>query len=258
MGERKEREAAEIKALQRGFDLGLTHVDTAEMYQSEELVGKAIRGRRQEIFLVSKVLPSNATYEGTLRACERSLKRLRCDYLDVYLLHWWGSYPIEETMRAMAKLVEQGKTRFIGVSNLEPEELESARAALPDHPLVCDQVLYHLDARACEHTLLPYCRKNRVALVGYSPFAQDGFPPPKSPKGKVLEQIARRHGVTPRQVALNFLVREEETFTIPKAASVAHVEENAASLNFSLTAEDVQAINRAFPPPRKRVPLGML
>jgi len=243
-----------IDALRAGLDLGMTHVDTAEMYgngRAEELVGEAIAGRRDEVFLVSKVLPSNASYAGTLRACERSLRRLKTDRLDLYMLHWAGSHPIEETMRAMQKLIEQGSIRFAGVSNLDVEELEPAVKA---QRLACNQVLYNLNDRGIERRVLPYCAERRIAVVAYSPFNQSRFPA-KSP---ALQEIARRHGKTPRQVVLNFLTRDPNVFTIPKTSHAERVKENAGAVGWELSGEDVEAIDKAFPAPDHDVPLGML
>ncbi|HWB85211.1 MAG TPA: aldo/keto reductase [Bryobacteraceae bacterium] len=255
----KERRA--IEALRLGLDLGLTHIDTAEMYGSgraEELVAEALTGKPEQVFLVSKVLPSNASYEGTLRACERSLRRLRTSRLDLYLLHWESHYPIAETMRAMEKLVADGMTRFIGVSNLDVPQVEAAMKALKNECLACNQVLYHLGDRGIERKLLPYCVEREIAVVAYSPFGHSGFPALKSARGKVLEEVATRHGATPRQVALQFLTRHANVFTIPKAGNVEHVRENAASLDCQLTKEDYAAIDRAFPAPARDVPLGMI
>ena len=179
-----------VDALRAGLDLGMTHIDTAEMYgngRAEELVAEAIAGRRDEVFLASKVLPSNASYEGTLRACERSLRRLKTDRLDLYMLHWSGSHPIEETMRAMQKLIEQGSIRFAGVSNLDVEELEPAVKA---QQLACNQVLYNLNDRGMERRVLPYCAARRIPVVAYSPFNQSRFPA----KNARVQEIARRHG----------------------------------------------------------------
>ncbi len=237
-----------LEALRLGIELGLSHIDTAEMYTgSEEVVAEAIRGRRNEIFLVSKVLPSNASYKGTLRACDASLKRLKTDYLDVYLLHWWsGSEPIAETMRAMEELVAAGKTRHIGVSNLDLSQLKQAQKALPRSRIVCNQLLYHLRSRGIEHGLVPYCESQDIAVVGYSPFGQGDFPPANSKQGKALEKIASRHGKTPRQVALNFLTRRKSLFTIPKSSRLEHVRENAGATGWKLDDEDLKLIDTAF------------
>jgi diketogulonate reductase-like aldo/keto reductase len=249
-----------LEALRAGIDLGLTHIDTAEMYTgAEEIVAEAIRGRRKEIFLVSKVLPSNASYKGTLRACDASLKRLNTDYLDVYLLHWWsGAHPIAETMRAMEELVGAGKIRHIGVSNLDVDRLQQAQKALAREKIVCNQVLYHLRSRGIEHRLLPYCESQNIAVVGYSPFGQGDFPAANSKQGRALATIAERHGKTSRQVALNFLTRKPGVFTIPKASTVDHVRENAGGGGWNLTAEDLTVIDVAFPPPSKDEPLDMM
>ena len=248
-----------LEALRLGIELGLSHIDTAEMYTgSEEVVAEAIRGRRNEIFLVSKVLPSNASYKGTLRACDASLKRLKTDYLDVYLLHWWsGSEPIAETMRAMEELVAAGKTRHIGVSNLDLSQLKQAQKALPRSRIVCNQLLYHLRSRGIEHGLVPYCESQDIAVVGYSPFGQGDFPPANSKQGKALEKIASRHGKTPRQVALNFLTRRKSLFTIPKSSRPEHVRENAGATGWKLDDEDLKLIDSAFPPPAKDEPLDI-
>lgn len=241
-------------ALRLGIGLGLTHIDTAEMYgegRSEEIVADAIAGvPREQLFLVSKVLPQNATYKGTIGACERSLKRLRVDYLDVYLLHWRGRHPLADTMAAMEQLVDDGKIRALGVSNFDAEDLVEAREALRRHPLVCDQVLYHLRERGVEHRVLPFCRKHGIALVAYSPFGQGDFPAARSTGGKVLEEIAGRHDATPRQVALAFLTRHENMFAIPKAEQADHVRENAGAGDLQLAPEDVAAVDAAFPPGR--------
>jgi diketogulonate reductase-like aldo/keto reductase len=256
-----EAERQSIEALRTGIDLGLTHIDTAEMYGSgraEELTGKAIAGRRDELFLVSKVLPSNASYEGTLRACERSLTRLGTDRLDLYLLHWESSYPIGETMRAMERLIDDGQIRFAGVSNFDVAELMAAQAAMRHHKLASNQVLYHLKERGIERKLMPYCQAQGIAVVGYTPFGKTNFPRPDSQGGRVLESIAKRHGRTVRQVILNFLTRLDGVFTIPKAGNIEHTQENAGGAGWTLSHEDVAAIDHAFPAPAKDVPLAML
>src|SRR5438094_9286236 len=193
-----------LEALRTGIELGMTHIDTAELYTgAEEVIAEAIRGIRSKIFLVSKVLPSNASYKGTLRACDASLKRLKTDYLDVYLLHWWsGAHPIADTMRAMEELVAAGKIRHIGVSNLDVDQLKQAQKAPAREKIVCNQVLYHLRSRGIENRLLGYCESQGIAVVGYSPFGQGDFPSLNSKQGKALATIAERHGHTPRQTAL--------------------------------------------------------
>lgn len=244
---RDHRAAAE--ALRAGLDLGLTHIDTAELYRgSEEVIAPVIAGRRDEVFLVSKVLPQNASYQGTLAACEASLKRLGTDHLDVYLQHWNdGTFPIAETMRALGELIDRGKIRWAGVSNFDVGELEEAKSALGRHRIACNQVLYHLGERGVESDILPWCKRNGVALVGYSPFGSSGgFPSSSSKGGKALDAIAKRLGKTPRQVALAFLTREPGTFTIPKAEKVEHVRDNAGG-GFALSQDDVDALDAAFP-----------
>ena len=250
-----------VKTLREGLDLGLTHIDTAEMYgngKAEELVSQAIAGRRDEVFLVSKVLPSNASYEGTLRACERSLERLKTDHLDVYLLHWESSYAIGETMRAMERLIDQRQIRYAGVSNLDVTATKAAQAALRHHKLACNQVLYHLQERGIERRLIPYCAEQGIAVVAYTPFGRTDWDRLKTPAGKVLAEIAKRNGRSVRQVVLSFLTRWPHVFTIPKADKVEHMRENAGGADWSLPAEDIAAIDRAFPAPAKDVPLAML
>ncbi|AFU60218.1 aldo/keto reductase [Candidatus Nitrososphaera gargensis Ga9.2] len=241
-----------VEALRLGLDLGLTHIDTAEMYGNgrvEEIVAEAVAGRREQVFLVSKVLPSNASYEGTIAACRRSLKRLRTEWLDLYLLHWpSGYYPIKETMRAMEKLADDGLIRFIGVSNFDVAQLEEAQQALSKYRIACNQVPYNLSDRQVELDLLPYCADRHIAVVGYSPFGHGYyFPSPGSRQGQLLADIGRRHGRTPRQVVLNYLIRHPETFTIPKARRPEHVIENSRGAGWSLTEKDIAAIDRAFP-----------
>jgi diketogulonate reductase-like aldo/keto reductase len=239
-----------IRALQRGLELGLTHIDTAEMYGSgavEELVGEAISGRRDEVFLATKVLPSNATYKGTITACERSLRRLRTDHVDLYILHWVGPHPLEETIRGFEMLYDQGKIRRYGVSNFDIKDLEAALRITGPGKLACNQVLYHLNERAIEHAVIPWCQTHGIPVVGYSPFGAGNFPELDTPGGHALAAAAKRHGVTPRQVALRFLVRDAGVYTIPKAARVAHVEDNARALDLKLTGEDYAQIEDAFP-----------
>lgn len=245
------RRGEAIRALQRGIEIGLTHIDTAEMYgdgRAEEIVGEAIAGvPRSRLFLTSKVLPGNARYDATIAACERSLRRLRTEYLDLYLLHWPSSHPLEETMRALERLVEQGKTRYIGVSNFDVDELRQAQSYLRKVPLACDQVLYHLRERGAEAHLLPYCAQQQIALVGYTPFGRGRFPRKESQPGGILARIAQARGKTVRQVILNFLTREPNLFAIPKASRVEHVEENAGAAGWTLTAQENAEIDGAFP-----------
>jgi diketogulonate reductase-like aldo/keto reductase len=238
-------------ALRHGIKLGLTHIDSAEMYgdgRAEEIVGEAIAGLpRDRLFIVSKVLPQHASYEGTIQACDASLRRLGVDHLDVYLLHWRGRFPLEETMGAMEALVDAGKIRALGVSNFDVDDLEEARAALRRHPIACDQVLYHLSERRIEHRVLPHCRSHDIAVVAYSPLGSGDFPTPRSSGGRVLEEVARKHSATTRQVALAFLTRDEGMFAIPKAEQEDHVRENAGAGDLTLSKSEIAQIDAAFP-----------
>lgn len=247
-----------IAALRRGLDLGMTHIDTAEMYGDAELVvGEAVAGRRDEVFLVSKVLPNNASRNGTVAACERSLARLRTDRLDCYLLHWPGSYPLEETFAGFERLREQGKILSWGVSNFDVPDLEAAWKAGGAGRLACNQVLYNLGERAIEHAVLPWCEEHGVPVVAYSPFGHGDFPGPRTPGGRVLEDIAASLGATARQVALRFLVRQPSVFAIPKASSIEHAEDNAGAGSLRLTAAELARIDAAFPlgPRPRRLPM---
>lgn len=257
----QDSERLAIEGLRLGLDLGLTHIDTAEMYGNghvEEMVAEAIADRREEVFLVSKVLPSNASYEGTLKACARSLKRLKTDWLDLYLLHWPGPHPIKETMRAMEKLVAEGMVRFIGVSNFDVEELIEAERALQKERMACDQVLHHLGYRGIGRRLLPYCTEHEIAVVGYAPFGHGNFPSSQSTRGRVLMKIAKRYDRTPRQVALNFLSQHPNIFTIPKTSRPERARENSNGVGWELTPEDLAAIDRTFPVPDEDGPLEMI
>ncbi|MCJ9699700.1 MULTISPECIES: aldo/keto reductase [unclassified Bradyrhizobium] len=248
-----------IAALQRGLDLGMTHIDTAEMYGDAELViADAIAGRRDEVFLVSKVLPSNASRRGTITACERSLKRLKTDRLDCYLLHWRGSYPLEDTVAAFEDLVKSGKIKSWGVSNFDADDLDEILEVAGEGRIVCNQVLYHLKERAIEHAVTPWCEKHGVAVVAYSPFGHDDFPDARSKGGAVLAKIAEARRATPRQVALSFLTRATTVFAIPKASSADHAAENAAAGDLVLTKEDISALDAAFPRGPKPRSLPML
>ncbi|MGE4065115.1 MAG: aldo/keto reductase [Rhodospirillaceae bacterium] len=246
--------ASAIAALRRGLDAGMTHIDTAEMYgDAELLVAEAIAGRRDGVFLVSKVLPSNASRAGAIKACERSLTRLCTDRLDCYLLHWRGRVPLQETIAAFEELVRAGKILSWGVSNFDVEDLEEALAIAGPGKIACNQVLYHLQERAIEHAVLPWCRKHGVALVGYSPFGSGTFPGETTPGGRVLAKIGAKHRASPRQVALAWLARD--SFAIPKASNVVHVADNAAAGDLTLDADDIAAIDAAFP--RADAPRGL-
>ncbi len=239
-----------VAALRRGLDLGLRHIDTAEMYgngAAEELVGAALHGRRDEAFLVSKVLPSNASHSGTKAACERTLRRLGTDRLDCYLLHWRGAFPLADTFAAFAELREEGKILSFGVSNFDANDLDEALALLGPGKLACNQVLYHLQERAIEHAVLPWCERHNVAVVAYSPFGHSDFPMPHSKGGQMLARIAAAHGATPRQVALAFLAHRSAVFTIPKATTLAHIDDNAAAARLTLTPADLSHLDTAFP-----------
>jgi diketogulonate reductase-like aldo/keto reductase len=248
-----------VAALRRGIDLGMTHIDTAEMYGDAELVvAEAIAGRREEIFLVSKVLPSNASRRGTIIACERSLKRLKTDRLDCYLLHWRGSYPLAETVAAFEQLVSAGKIRSWGVSNFDADDLDEMLKIAGEGKIACNQVLYHLKERAIEHAVLPWCKQHGTAVVAYSPFGHNDFPSQRSKGGEVLQEIAEARGATPRQVALSFLTRDPLAFAIPKASTPEHAAENAAAGDLVLDKDEIAAIDKAFPRGPKPRSLPML
>ena len=245
--DRGDRQRA-VAALRRGIDLGMTHIDTAEMYGDAELViADAIAGRRDEVFLVSKVLPSNASRRGTIAACERSLRRLKTDSLDCYLLHWRGSYPLAETVAAFDELLGAGKIRSWGVSNFDAGDLDEMLDVAGEGRIACNQVLYHLRERAIEHAVIPWCRQHGVAVVAYSPFGHDDFPSPRSEAGAVLQTIAEAHRASPRQIALAFLTREASVFAIPKASSEGHAADNAAAGELVLGRDEIAVLDKAFP-----------
>lgn len=245
--------AASVAALRRGLDLGLTHIDTAEMYGAgacEEIVGEAIAGRRDEVFLVSKVLPENASRSGTVRACEASLRRLKTDRLDCYLLHWRGSHPLAETLAGFEELLARGKIRSFGVSNFDVEDLDELARLVPLERCACNQVLLHLEKRYAEGALLERCRRHGITLVAYSPLGQGRLVRAgrhAAERRAGLEEIARAHGATPQAVALAFLLRSPGVVVIPKAASLAHVEANAAAARLALTAAEVSRLEATFP-----------
>ena len=262
-----------IAALRRGLDLGLNHIDTAEIYGSgaaEKIIAKALEGRRDEAFIVSKVAPSNASRHGTVAACEKSLARLKTDHLDCYLLHWRGSHPLEETIAGFDALLRAGKILSWGVSNFDVTDLEEVAAiAGAGHP-ACNQVLYHLEERAIEHAVLPWCVEHGCAVVAYTPFGRsvrpfdDGAPRDGSAprdgaaSGRVLGEIAAALHATPRQVALSFLLRNPEVFVIPKATRIAHVIENAGAASVTLSDADIARIDAAFPRGKKPRELPMI
>jgi diketogulonate reductase-like aldo/keto reductase len=247
--EQADRSSA-VAALRRGLDLGMNHIDTAEMYgagAAEELIAEAIAGRRDEVFLVSKVLPQNASRSGTRAACEGSLARLKTDRLDCYLLHWRGRERLADTIAAFEDLRREGKILSWGVSNFDVGDLDEVLAIAGASALGCNQILYHLRERGAEHGVIPWCEKHHVSVVAYSPFGSGHFPAPDTNGGRVLAEIAEAHKATPRQVALAFLTRRKAVFAIPKAASPAHVEENAGAGELHLTEGEIARIDEAFP-----------
>ncbi len=248
MGRRRKEE---IQALRRGIDLGLTLIDTAEMYDTEELVGEAVRPCREKAFIVSKVLPGNASYEGTKRACERSLQRLGTDYIDLYLLHWIGRHPFSETVRAMVELQQEGKIRLWGMSNLDVADMEHILSLPHGEDCAANQVLYNLRDRGIEYDLIPWSEAHHIPVMAYTPLGEG-----RLRSHKTLMEIARRHDATPTQVMLAWVMRTANVIAIPKASSLAHVEENARSLEFSLTAEDWREIDETFPPPTRKIRLA--
>jgi diketogulonate reductase-like aldo/keto reductase len=256
MAEDRSRYDGEIAALRLGLELGMTLVDTAEMYAeggAEQLVGEAVRGRRDEVFLVSKVLPHNATRQGTVRACERSLQRLGTDRLDLYLLHWRGRAQLVETLEAFSELVETGKIRYWGVSNFDVGDLTEVTGLPGGAALTTDQVLYNLTRRGIEYDLVPWCRRHRVPIMAYSPIEQG-----RMLAHPALRAVAYQQDRTPAQVALAWLLRQDGLVVIPRAGSLAHVRENHAALGVRLTDADLTALDRAFPPPSGPQPLDML
>ncbi|MCG5240302.1 aldo/keto reductase [Azospirillum doebereinerae] len=257
MAERPDRRRSEIAALQAGIDRGLTLIDTAEMYgdgASEELVGEAVAGRRDGLFLVTKVLPSNASRAGTMKACERSLKRLRVERIDLYLLHWRGGVPLAETVEAFETLRHAGKIARWGVSNFDVDDLEELGEAADLGGCAVNQVLYNPEQRGIEFDLLPWQHTRRMPVMAYSPVGQGG----DLLASKALTAVARRHGATPAQVALAWALREGGVIAIPKAGSPEHAIENAAAAELTLTAQDIGEIDAAFPPPRRKRPLAMI
>ena len=256
MAEDPRRRDDELEALQLGLDLGLTLIDTAEMYgdgDAEELVAEAIKGRREEVFLVSKVLSSNAGHNATIRACEASLRRLGTDRLDVYLLHWRGSTPLEEALEGFSTLVADGKIRHWGVSNFDPSDMKELAGLEGGEEVATDQVLYNLTRRGIEADLLPWCQDRGLPVMAYSSIEQG-----RLLGDSTLDQVAARHGATPAQVALAWVLRKSGVTTVPKAGTPAHVRENQAALEPDLTDQDLDDLDQAFPPPKGPQPLEML
>lgn len=255
MGELASQRRTEVDALRLGLDLGMTLIDTAEMYGeggAEEVVGEAIAGRRDGVFLVSKVYPHNASRRGAVAACERSLKRLRVETIDLYLLHWRGSHPLAETVEAFEALKAAGKIRHWGVSNCDVDDLEELGAALAD--CATDQVLYSLEHRGVEFDLLPFCARQGMPVMAYSPVGQGG----RMLRNAALAEVAKRHGVTPAQVAIAWTLRHPHVISIPKASDPAHVRQNAAARDIVLTAEDLATLDGSFAPPTRKRSLAML
>lgn len=256
MGEHSRDRQGEIAALRHGLSLGMTLIDTAEMYGeggAEEVIAQVIADCRQTVFLVSKVYPHNATRQGVIAACERSLRRLKTDYLDLYLLHWPGSVPLAETLAAFQQLKQAGKIREYGVSNFDTAEMEAARALAGGEAIATDQVLYNLMRRGIEWDLLPWCRQRGMPIMAYSPLEQG-----RLLRSQPLKKIAQQRNVTPAQIALAWLLHQDNVIVIPKAGSISHVEQNRAALDLQLTAAELNALDAAFPPPTKRVGLAML
>jgi diketogulonate reductase-like aldo/keto reductase len=256
MGESSQQKQAEIAALRHGLDLGINLIDTAEMYGeggAEMVVAEAIADRRPAVFLVSKVYPHNATKKGTIAACERSLKRLKTDYLDLYLLHWRGSVPLSETLEAFQTLQQAGKIRDYGVSNFDVEDMAEAVSLPAGQAIATNQILYNLKRRGVEWELLPWCRQHHIPIMAYSPVEQG-----RLLKNRTLQTIAEQRQMTPAQIAIAWLLHQDNVTAIPKASSTEHVEQNLAALDLQLTADELKALDAAFPPPTQRVALEML
>jgi len=256
MGERGSNRSAEAKALRQGLDLGLGLIDTAEMYGeggAEEVVAEAVSGRRDDVFIVSKVYPHNASRKGAIAACERSLKRLRTDRIDLYLLHWRGSYPLSETVEAFETLKAGGKIRHWGVSNFDTGDMEELRGVPHGANCVSNQVLYHLGSRGIEWDLLDDCARHKVMAMAYSPLGQGAVL-----RNATLASVANKHGVTPAAIAIAWTLRHPHVIAIPKSSDPARVKENAAAADLVLDADDLAALDAAFPPPKRKSHLAML
>lgn len=256
IGENPKNRESEIAALRHGLDLGLSLIDTAEMYGeggAETVIAEAIANRRSEVFLVSKVYPHNASKRVAIAACEHSLKRLNTDYLDLYLLHWPGAVPLAETLEAFQTLQQAGKIRSYGVSNFDAKDMEAASHLKGGDEIVTDQVLYNLMRRGIEWDLLPWCRQRGMPIMAYSPIEQG-----RLKKHRALQEIAQQRGITPAQVAIAWLLHQDNVIVIPKSSRIEHVEQNRAALDIKLSAEELEALDAAFPPPTKPVPLEML
>ncbi|MDM2934929.1 aldo/keto reductase [Citrobacter sp. Cu233] len=260
MGENTSRRRDEVAALQAGLDLGLRLIDTAEMYAdgaAEKIVGEALNGRRDEAFLVSKVYPWNAGGQKAIAACEGSLRRLKTDYLDLYLLHWMGDYSFEETIEVMETLIGQGKIRRWGVSNLDYDEMQALWQVAGGRQCATNQVLYHLASRGIEYDLLPWCQQQQMPVMAYSPLAQAGRLRSGLLTHSVINDIARAHDATAAQILLAWVIRQPGVIAIPKAASVAHVEQNAAALEITLSTDELRLLDQAWPAPAGKTVLDM-
>jgi diketogulonate reductase-like aldo/keto reductase len=256
MGESARKRAAEVAALKLALDLGITLIDTAEMYgegQAETIVGEAIAGRRDGLFLVSKVYPHNASRSGTVAACERSLKRLKVETIDLYLLHWRGNVPLAETVAGFEALAKAGKIRHWGVSNLDTDDMQELAAVKGGAACATDQVLYNLGRRGIEWSLLPWCRQRQMPVMAYTPLEQGRLAAKPG-----LEQVAERQGATPLQIALAWVLHQDGVMAIPKATDPAHVRANRAAADITLSPDDLAALDRAFPPPKRETPQQML
>lgn len=254
MGESRTRRADEVKAIQLAIDLGVTMIDTAEMYgDAESVVGEALRGRRDGLYIVSKVLPHNASRRGTIQAAERSLAKLRIDCMDLYLLHWQGSHPLEDTLEAFEELIATGKTRHYGVSNFDADAMAELERLPFGSKVAVNQVMYNLARRGIERGLLPWCRTNKVAVMAYSPLDQGSLKP-----SAALKAVAARHGVTPECVAIAWTMRDPLIVSIPKAVKAEHLKANMAAATLTLTNEDLAELERAYPPPKRDVPLDIV
>ena len=257
MGENRRRAAEEAASLRLGIELGLTLIDTAEMYGqggAEEVVAEATKGGRENLFIVSKVYPHNASRAGVAAACERSLKRLRTDHIDLYLLHWRGAIPLAETLAGFRQLQSDGKIRHYGVSNFDRRDLEEWAALDNGGTIAANQILYNLARRGPEWEVIPWCRQRQVAIMAYTPLDQGG----NMLRHHALIEIARRHRATQAQIALAWLLRRDGTIVIPKASRAEHVRDNCGALDIELSEDDLAGIDRAFPPPKERTRLGML
>ena len=261
MGEEPSRRQAEVAALRLGLDLGMTLIDTAEMYGeggAEEVVGEAIADRRADVFVVTKVYPHNATRRGAVKACDRSLRRLKTDYIDLYLLHWRGDAPLSETLEAFQLLKENGKIRDYGVSNFDVDDMEEALALPGGNEIATNQVLYNLVHRGIEWDLIPWCRARRIPIMAYSPVGHKSTEQKRILGHPKVKSIASRHNATPAQIALAWSLRQPEIVAIPKASRPDHIRENRTSLEIELTDRDIKELDKAFPPPDRKIPLEML